>query len=354
LEIIVGERPLEGSSFQIGGEVAAETLLTWTPVIGEGVLIYEAIAGRTVAGNRKLSNSERVAAGFGAVLPYIVAYSVKVVATAVGRVLTITRRAVLAALEYNRVYSILETAQRLARAAEIGIGLRVLTESEFQEFRTLLRAIVARSSLNTRQLARLNYFFLRMQDTARLAQWLRIIDQELGSNFAGLQRLKGVKLRLPEEQALTLLAGKSAKSVVALPEVVPIDYPGRSQIPGASHPDGVWDGELFDLMVSKGASIGSAVGEIGKKQAQASTVVVALLENAKFASSDIEAALPRVWGSPYAAGVSRVVILDAAGVAVHMRPDGLTAPAMAGLLRLGLGDPKRLSDIAKQLQTESP
>jgi hypothetical protein len=353
LEIIVGERPFQGSTFEAMGEGRAETILVMLPYIGECVLIYEAVAGRTVVGRRNLSNAERVAAALGVALPIIAHYSVRLVVRAAAPVVTVTRRAVILALDDLRVSSILATARRLPRAVEIAAGLRALPEHQFNELRALVAA-GRQGALTASQVARLNYFFVRMYDLSRLAQWLRIIETELGSSFTGLQKLKNVDLSRREEQLLTMLPEKSGDPVVALPKVLPMDYPGRTQVPGATYPDAVWRGEMFDLVESTGGSLDAAVGQIGKKKEQASTVVVGLLPDAKLSSSDIDAALPRIWGNPRLVGISRVAILDASGLAVHMRPDSLTLPWMAGLVRIGLGDPKRLARIVEALQAEPP
>jgi hypothetical protein len=353
LEIIAGERPFQGSTFEAMGEGRAETILVMLPYIGDCVLIYEAVAGRSVVGRRNLSNAERVAAALGVALPIIANYSVRLVVRAAAPVITVTRRAVIFALDDLRVSSILATARRLPRAVEIAAGLRALPEGQFNELRNLVAA-GRQGALSASQVARLNYFFVRMYDLSRLAQWLRIIETELGSSFTGLQKLKNVSFSPGEEQALTMLAQKSGDPVVKLPEVLPMDYPGQAQVAGVTHPDAIWRGEMLDILVLRTASINNAVGEIGKKSLQASTVVVALLQDAKLASSDIDAALPRIWGNPRYVGISRVATLDAGGLAVHVRPDILTLPLMAGLARIGLGDPKRLAQIVEALQAEPP
>ena len=357
LEILSGERAFARSSFQTireGLEEVAEFFGVSTPVIGEAVLIYEAVFGRSVVGNRKLSDPERAMAGFGAILPTVVSYALRAAARAGTQVFKVTRRSVIIALEYKRVYSILETATRLPRAVEIAVGLRALPEETFLEFRGLLRLVAQGAVLTDKQTVRLTYFFIRIQDLSRLAQWLRIIEQELGEEFKGVQRLKGVRRDVREDKALALLAEKSGDPVVQLPETLPIEYPTRKPLKGeAVFPDAVWRGETCDLYAPTTGNVDTVLRQVGGKQSQTSTVVVALLDDAKLTRSDIESSvLVNLWSNPRYSGVSRVAIVDAGGLVLHNRPDKVTLPMMLGLLRIGLGDPKRLARDVAELQAE--
>jgi hypothetical protein len=352
LEILVGERSTE--VLQALSDQTWEYILTLTPVVGEAVLIYEAVVGQEAVGGRKLSSAERVAAGFAVILPHIISYSVKVAARAGAEVLIVTRRAVILALDDLKVYKLLTSARRLGKAVELAVALRALPESSFNELRSLLTLVRQGGALNVKQAARLNYFFLRMLDVSRLAQWLRIIDTELGSNVVGLQKLKNVNFKPGEEEALTLLTQHSGEPVVAVPEVLPIDYPSTAQYPGVTYPDGVWRGELFELRIPETSSIDQELRKIVSKQAQASRVVVALLQRSPLDRSVIEAALPRLWGNTYFCSISEIVIVDTKGFVVHPRPDPYIVPFMRGLLRAGLGNPKALAQIVEALQAEPP
>jgi hypothetical protein len=357
LEILSGERSFANSSFQTiraGLEEEVEFLLISTPVIGEAVLVYEAASGRSAVGNRKLSDPERAMAGFGLIMPIIAAYALRTAVRAGAEAIKVTRRSVNIALVYARVYSILETAKRLPRCVEIAIGLRALPRETFLEFRGLLRLVAQGAALTDQQITRLSYFFIRMQDVSRLAQWLRIIEQELGTGFTGLRRLRGVRPDVREDKALALLAEKSGDPVVQLPETLPIDYPVRSPLKGeAVFPDAIWRGETCDLYAPTTGNAATVLRQVGGKQSQTSTVVVALLDDAGLTRSDVESrVLVDLWSNPRYAGVSKVVIVDSAGLVVHNRPDKFTLPMMLGLLRIGLGDPKRLARDVEELQIE--
>lgn len=353
LEVIDGERP--ATPFQALDPIV-ETILAVYPFIGEGVLIFEAISGREIVTGRNLSVAERVVAGFAVILPYIVGYILK--GARLAAALTVTRRSVTLALQDLRVYSLLGTGQRIPKAVEIAVGLRVLSEESFKDFVKLL-ADARTLALDSSRAARLNYYFVRLQDTARVAQWLKIIESELGSNIGGLRQLRGVTYKPGEQKALALLAQYSGDSVVALPERLPTEYPVATRYSPqtypyskVTYPDAVWRGDTLELKTLKTTDIDSALKEIRSGQNQSSTVMVSLLENSKLTRADIEAALPRLWANSKLVSLSKVVIIDGVGMAVHARPDAFTVPFMAGLLRIGSGDPKRLVRIVEALQAE--
>lgn len=129
MEIIAGERTVAESIFAGMDEAIGEAILVSIPYIGEGVLIYEAVAGRTLIGGRKMSQAERAITGIALILPYALAGVGKVVAQGAKRVGSITRRTILIALEYQRVFKLLETAKRLPHAMNIAIGMRRLSQA---------------------------------------------------------------------------------------------------------------------------------------------------------------------------------------------------------------------------------
>jgi hypothetical protein len=90
LEVVVGERPTAKSFYQAMEVARREYFLTTLPVIGEFVLVYEWMFGREAASGRQLSDSERLIAGLGFMLPHILAHAGKIIAGAA----KITRRAI--------------------------------------------------------------------------------------------------------------------------------------------------------------------------------------------------------------------------------------------------------------------
>lgn len=350
LEIIVGDRGTQ--DLQLLSDQSLEFTLTATPVVGEAVLIYEAVIGRTVVGGRSLSSTDRVAAGLGVLLPAVISYSIKTAARGASTALLVTRRAVVLAIDDLKVYKLMTVAGKLAKSVEIAVGLRALPESSFNELRGLLELVRRGTALSSSQSSRLNYFFVRMLDVSRLAQWLRIIEAELGTNATGLQKLSNVVFKPGEEEALTLLAKHSGQTVVALPETLPTDYPGKTAVSGVTYPDGVWNGEHFELRINETPNVDQEVRKIIGKQSQASRIVIAILGNSNLTKANVEAALPRVWGNTYYCSISEIAVLDASSLSVHARPDPFSIPFMQGLLRLGLGQPRALADMVKALQAE--
>jgi len=350
LEIIDGERST--ADLQYGSDLTWDLILSLWPVVGEGVLIYEAAFGQTLVGGHSISAAERVASGLGIILPQIIARSARVAVRVGAEAVLVTRRAVTLALDDLKVYKLLGAARRIPFSVELAAGFRALPEYSFQELRALLAKLRLGNPLKPADLARLNYFFIRMLDLSRLAQWLRIIDTELGAGAKGFQKLQGVKLMAKEELALRTLAERSADLVVALPKTLPIDYPALTKASGIKYPDGIWRGETFDLLVLETPSLSNAVGNIGRKQSQTSTVLVSLLDGAKLSSTDLSRGLPKLWAHPDYVSISRVVILDGAGFTVYNRPDTFVYAFMYGLTRIGLSDPKALSRMIEALQAE--
>ncbi len=356
LEIVAGERPVTGSTFAFMAEGRAQTLLEQTPILGEAVLIYQAVLGREAASGRKLSDLERACSGFAVLLPFVLRAVGKAAARGATSAAVITRRSVEVALEYKRVYTLLETAKRIPRAVQVATGLRSLSQEQFAEFRALLaQSVRAVSSLQPRQAARLNYFFSRMHDAARLAAWLRIAEKELGPGVPGFVALKNAKFSPAERRVMESFAKRTNSRVVGLPEVLPMDYPGRTRLDGVKHPDAIWRDGLVDFYIPEAerGSVTAIISNVGKKRSQCPTVIVAL-ENAKVSASAIAERLPDFWANPRHIEVSRIVLFDGIHAFVHTRPERFAGPFMYGLWRPLAFEANHLIKTVKELEEESP
>jgi hypothetical protein len=358
LEVVVGERTIQQSFYQAMNDQRAEFFWTTMPVVGECILIYEAALGKEAATGRKLSNEERAIDGLAVILPHIIEYAGKQIAAG----LKITRRAVTLALDDLKIYSITKSIERIPRSINLALGLRILPDQYFNEFVDLLHTVKVAQELNllkfltNKQISRLNFFVSRMRDSARAAAWLNIVGKELGSaTRGGYVKMKfGVKVKPREEKGLMLLAEQSGDMVVHLPETNPGVYPKTSALQGEAHPDAVWRGELVDIYCpQKGTSDNVIADMITRKQEQAPTIVVALLDDGAFQKDDIASIVYRkIWPNPEATGVSRVVIVDKSGIRIVGRPNIFTPPMMAGIVRMGIGDAKRLAEIYSELERE--
>ena len=165
-EIIVGERPLEGSDIDLMGETDAHGILLAIPVLGPLVLAFEASSGHSVTNWRRLTTTERTLSVVMIFLPLIVAAAVR----GTVRAAVITRRAVLVALAQRGVFATMRGPGRTALALRLAIGLRILPETEFQELLQLLRGTGTSRVTPAAQLTRLNYLLTRIDYLSRAAQ----------------------------------------------------------------------------------------------------------------------------------------------------------------------------------------
>ena len=358
LEVVAGERPMEASYWQMVKDARTEFALTSMPVVGELVLTYEALVGREAATGRRLTDGERALAALFVLLPKVLEQVVQPVASA-GK---ITLRALILTLDDLKVYSITKSLGRVSRSIELAVGLRLLPDKTFAELEDVLHQVnVAQrlgliEFLNNAQLGKLNFLLQRMNDASRTAAWLRAIEKEMGAiPEKGFFQMKRAVRPIPREEAgLKLLAEQSGAAVVRLPEVSPNVYPNTRSIPGETHPDAMWRGDLVDVYSPTGKAEGSILNNAIDKQLQAPTMVVALLDDAQLTRDQVASVVSRkVWADPRASGLSRVVIVDRAGMLILDRPKLFIPPFMSGLIRMGLGDPKRLIELYKALEAES-
>jgi hypothetical protein len=317
LEILAGERPIEASVFAGMDEAIAEHVLMLTPVIGECAMAYEAVVGRRVVDSKRLTLSERAVAGLGIILPRALGYAVgRVGATA----LRVTRRAIRLAYESSKVYRVLDSPIRGKLFIQLAVGLRTVSEAEFKEFTELLRQEVRGAALTNSQQHRLNYFMFRMSARTRQAMWLAIIEKELGSKLEqGVHLLQKARPSDIELNSLRQYCAHQKKSVVLLPELMPANYPSGKQLQGARYPDGVLDGELFDLQgTGKNSGVEEVLRSFEQKDSQA-TKVLKVLTNSGVGIDEASRRIEEVWANPKILNIDTIILFDGLMSVTHTR-----------------------------------
>jgi hypothetical protein len=360
MELVTGERKLADSIFagvDDQFQEGVETILLFVPYLGEGMLIYEAAAGESLITGKKRSQNERVIAGIAVLLPHVLGAVFKKAAPIIGRAATITRRSVRIALEYKRVYGLLNAATRTKHAISIAIGMRRLPPKRFEEFLVLLGKVSREEALTFEEMKRVTYFFVRMSEDANTALWLRIAEKELGANISGFKKLGGARFT-PEEERLLSDFAKHPKGgpVIGLPEIQPVDFPGTRKfaagVKGVRYPDAIHNGELMDAVIIETEKGGGIVSRITDKASQAPTVLVGFSGKTTTSTVDVAAVVHRVFGNPNIPAVERVIIFDGLTVSVHTRSAEFIAPFMAGLAGISRTTAPRLMDVLKELEKE--
>ncbi len=356
MEIIAGERTVETSVLS-GADEWAEIYLGLVPVLGEAMIIYEALVGESVITRRKLSHAERAMNGLALVLPTILSHVAAPVLRTASNVGRITRRGVEIALEYRRVYRLLETVKRIPHAMQIAIGLRRLPEAEFREFLVLMGRISRGDALTEVELARTTFFFCRMSEDAIAGLWLKIAHDSLGSSLQGFQRLPGSKFQQHELELFEGASKLSKEPMIGLPkDIMPIDYPRPARfaanVKNVRYADTVWGEGLMDGVSLQATTVDGAVSAIGKKAGQAPTVLVGFAEGCPLRPADIERALPRLFGNARLATIDRIVVYDGARLFEHFRQPFYLPKFMLGLAAPRATGGKKLLELVDELEAE--
>ncbi|MFF8731397.1 pre-toxin TG domain-containing protein [Streptomyces sp. NPDC015171] len=361
LQVIEGELPLPEAAIGRPDEVLhdfAEFVLSAVPVVGEFVLSYEAVIGRQLVGGRKLSKPEQLLAFLGLVIPPVLGALVKQVPR-VGGIVLRNFRVNLA----RRIPG--SVAARLDRfTVDMVIALRSFPKESFEKFLGIIRIA---GKLTPEQQTSLNFYVSRLNCASRLAQWLRIIERDLGAGFSDVRALKRPPnvVVLPHERAMMEdLSRLSGKRVVSLPELHPQDYDGfvrnlatdpaakMPQVKGVKYSDTVWGDEFAELYRVERAksekNILRAIREAGKGK-QASTLVVTRAPNV---SLDLPTVFgDRFWGNPQFQWIDKIVILQDGTIKVIARPVRYITmdPRVYVLTRVLVGNPAHLVRTAEEV-----
>jgi len=347
-EIAAGERPLAGSTIALAAEGHAESvegLLVLMPGLGELVMAYEVVRGKSLLSGRQLSAEERIWTAVAAVIPFVVGRAIR----GVVRAATVTRRAVLVALASRGFFRALTTSRRGTLTLRLTIGLRLLPERDFQQLLVILKGT---ARMTVQESNHLNYCLARIDTVSILAQWLAHAERELGAVTRGFHSLRGAQHTDTERAAFKLLADKSGKRVVALPEILPEQYPGGRQLPGVKHPDVVWGEELADFKEVKGGSAADQIKYIGKKSTQANTAVVTFADTSRLTPADILPHMERLWANPDFAYLKQVVFLTDKGMQVVDRPTPYVLAFTQGVARVPYPAAKVAIPIVRAVQSE--
>lgn len=349
LEITAGERPMEGSDIAMAGEEGAHGLLVSIPVLGEAIMVFEAVSGRSVYNWKKLSIVERAFS----VLAVIIPFAAGRVARVVGRGVLITKRAVAAAMANTKFAAALARIAGPGTVLRMAIGLRVLPEKHFDELLDLLRA----ARLNDKQQQRFTFFLSRIDYLWRTAAWLKEAKVQ-GLLKPGFNVLKGAKPEPKELTALAALYRLSKKRVVALPKCLPEHYQGgagKFELKDAKFPDGLLDKDLFDLLVVTSSNAGSTIGELAKKGYQANVVVGYISSQSTLTIDGLAAQVAeRVWPNPRNMYVDRIILLTENAIREIPRPPAYYAlPAEIGHARSALPPEDKLIKAAEEVDAEA-
>jgi hypothetical protein len=350
LEILAGERSIDESVFVGMDEAIADQVLKLTPLIGECVMAFEAIAGRQVVNFKRLTPSERAISGLAVILPSALKYVGSRVGATVFRV---TRRAIRLAYESSKVYRVLDSPIRLKLFTQMAVVLRTVSESEFKEFTELLLQVVRGVTLTIPEQNRLNYFLFRMSARTQQAMWLAIIEKELGKNLkAGVHLLQGAhpsQLELDNLRRYSLL---TKEPVVLLPEIMPAQYPGGKQVQGARYPDGLLNGEIFDLQsTGKNSGIEAILRSFEGKDTQA-TKVLKVLTDSKVGISEVSRRIEEVWANPKILNIDTIILFDGLTSITHTRPSSYIPPFALESMRLVGLQAERMIGLVEQTEAE--
>jgi hypothetical protein len=350
LEILAGERPIEASVFAGMDEAIAEHVLMLTPVIGECAMAYEAVVGRRVVDSKRLTVSERAAAGLGIILPRALGYAVGRAGATVSRV---TRRAIRLAYENFKVYQVLDSPIRAKQITQLAVGLRTVSDAEFKEFTELILQVARGAALTNAQEHRLNYFVFRFSARARQAMWLAIIEKELGSQLKpGVHLLQKARPSDFELNSLRRYCALQKKPVVLLPELLPAQYPSGKQVQGARYPDGVLDGELFDLQgTGKNSGVEDVLLSFEQKDSQA-TEVLKVLTNSAAGIEEVSRRIEEVWANPKILNIDTIILFDGLTSVTHTRPASYIPPFALELMRLTGSQAERMVGLVQQAEAE--
>ncbi|MFJ6568123.1 hypothetical protein ACIQNU_11905 [Streptomyces sp. NPDC091292] len=346
-EIIVGERPLEGSAIDLAGDAEAHGVLLAIPVLGPLVLAFEAASGHSVTNWRRLTGLEVTLSVVMIFLPLIVGASVRGAA----RAAVITRRAVLVVLAQRGVFAAMRGPARTVLALRLAIGLRILSETEFQELLQLLRGTGTARVTPPAQLTRLTYLLTRIDYLSRAAQWLR--HAEAAGLTTGYGKLPGATPSAVEELAGRRLAAVTDSPVVALPTELPEYYPGHQHVEGAKFPDLLWGRKkLCDIKEVNSTKLDDAFTFTAPKAQQANTVVVVFAKKSGLTPADWAARGADFWAKPETIGLDEVVLIGETEVRVLTRPEPYYVRAAYGVVRAAAPDPRRMAETARQVLTE--
>jgi hypothetical protein len=329
-EIIVGERPLKGSTLEsasTGHWDTVEGLSMYLPGIAELIVAYQVIAGKSLSG-RDLSVSERIFAAVATVIPFAVGPAIRGVSTAA----SITRRSVLVAMANRGFFRTMTVTARGMLSLRMAIGLRLLTEAELQQLLAILRST---ARMTVQETNHLNYCLARIDTASVIGQWIVHADREFGAGARGFRTLSGAKPNTTEAKAMQRLADVSGKRVVAIPEIPPENYPGVRQRPGVTYPDALWGEELAEFKEVRGGSAVDQILYIGKKSKQAGTAVVEFAADSNLRAADILPHLEALWANPDHTFLKQIVFLLDDGMKVVVRPGPYIAAFTQGIARLG-------------------
>ncbi|GHE05752.1 hypothetical protein [Streptomyces alanosinicus] len=364
LQVIEGELPLPEAAIGRPDGVLhdfAEFVLSMVPVVGEFVLAYEVVMKRQLVGGRELSKPEQLMAFLGLVIPPVLGALVK----------QIPRAGV--ALRNFRVNAARRipgsVAANLDRfTVDMVIALRSFPKDAFENFLRMIRMV---EKLTPEEQTAFNFYVSRLNLSSRLAQWLRIIERDLGKGFTDVRALKrppNVLVEPHERAMMEELSKLSGKRVVSIPEMHPQDYDAfvrdlarnpeakMPQVNGVKYADTVWGDEFAELYrVERAKSVKNVlrnIKDVGKGK-QASTLVVAKTPNVTFDLPSIFG--DQFWPNPRFQWIDKVVILQDGAIKILERPVRYITmdPRVYATTRVLLGNPAHLVRTAEEvLQAE--
>ncbi|MEU6665097.1 hypothetical protein [Streptomyces sp. NPDC046727] len=361
LQIIEGELPLPEAAIGQPDEVLhdfADYVLSSIPVIGEFVLSYEALLGYQFVGGRKLSKPEQLLAFLGLVIPPVLGALVKQIPR-VG----IALRAFRVNLARRIPGSVASKLDRFT--VDMVIALRAFPKESFDKFLGIIRTV---GRLSPQQQSDLAFYLSRLNYASRLAQWLKIIERDLGTGFSGVRALKRPLKPVPrphERAMMEDLSRLSNKRVVSIPEMHPQDYDGfaaklavdpkakmPTQVDGVKYADTVWGAEFAELYRAERADttdkVLNAISKQGKGK-QASTLVVA--KSPELSVDLVSVVDNRFWAKPSLLWIDKVVILQNNTIKIIERPVRYITmdPRAYALTRVLIGNPAHLVKTADEV-----
>ncbi|GAA3149022.1 hypothetical protein GCM10010521_40500 [Streptomyces rameus] len=365
LKVVEGELPLAESAIGRPDEVLhdfAEFVLSMMPVVGEFVLGHEVVMKRQLVGGRELSDPERLMALLGLVIPPVLGALVKQVPR-VG----IALRGFRVNAARRIPGSVASSLDRFT--VDMVVALRSFPKDSFEKFLRMLRVV---GKLGPEEETAFNFYVSRLNLSSRLAQWLRIIERDLGKGFTDVRALKrppNVVVAPHERAMMDELSKLSGKRVVSVPEMHPQDYDAfvrelaknpEAKMPqgkGIKYADTVWGDEFAELYrverTKKAKNVLRNINDVGKGK-QASTLVVAKTPNITFDLVPVFG--EQFWPNPRFQWIDKVVILQDGGMKILERPVRYITmdPRVYATTRVLLGNPAHLVRTAEEvLQAEA-
>ena len=312
LEVLNRERAYEasmGPTVEAYANEMAEVQVSMIPVVGSLVAAGEAIAGRTLYGQRPLGTTERAIIGASAALAALG----PVIRT--GRVTTQAARMALVSSRTGFGPISLREAWLLT------VGTRSLTPAQSARLSELAQAIRSGRTLGAREIVDANRIVSRMREAALVSEALRRTAGEAGG-VVGMAGANADEIRVAG--ALHRHTGRRVTRVVEQAAT------SRGRTPGATTGDFVVGSELVENVSVRTPRLEALLTAVAKKHRQAGIVAVDMTHTT-ISPAHVVLSAARLWGKPHMLDVNRIILVRGTDVV----GDLLRPPSLANILEAG-------------------